>query len=99
MKKIKFLSQKTDLDYVQSTAAKLDERFRKYIDDGLIEIIAPPPSYYPNFELEEKHPDPMNDPPVRIKWRTKQNLDYAYLMMYCKNKGIKMMNRIQIERY
>ena len=28
-----------------------------------------------------------NDPPERVKWRTKQNLDYSYLMMYAQNRA------------
>lgn len=76
------------MDYVKAIADKLDERFKQYIDDGLIEIISAPQNYYPNFDLAfDNHKDSMGDPLIRVKWRTKQNLDYAYLMMYCKNKG------------
>lgn len=30
----------------------------------------------------------LNDPPERVKWRTKQNLDYAFLMMYAQSRGV-----------
>ena len=36
----------------------------------------------------------MNDPVERVKWRTKQNLDYAFLMMYAQSRG---MYYVQLE--
>jgi len=81
----------TDMDYVHAISSQLDERFKQYIDDGLIEIIAVPLNYYPNFDLNNDIKDSMGDPTDRVRWRTKQNLDYAYLMMYCKNKGFHYM--------
>lgn len=36
----------------------------------------------------------LNDPIERVKWRTKQNLDYAFLMMYAQSRG---MYYVQLE--
>ena len=59
-------------------------RFGDSIRSGLLEIISPPPSFYPDLnELRVT----LNDPIERIKWRTKQNLDYAFLMMYAQSRG------------
>lgn len=59
-------------------------RFPSYVDSGLIEVISPSPSYYPDFE---KLRLTLGDSPERVKWRSKQNLDFAYLMSYSQPKG------------
>lgn len=60
-------------------------RFAEALQTGLMEIIAPPISFYPNMsELRIT----LNDPVERVRWRTKQNLDYAFLMMYAQSRGI-----------
>ena len=60
-------------------------RFGEALQSGLLEIISPPPSFYPDLnELRVT----LNDPVERVKWRTKQNLDYAFLMMYAQSRGI-----------
>ena len=51
---------------------------------GLLEIISPPASFYPNLDDLRVT---LNDPLERVKWRTKQNLDYAFLMMYAIGRG------------
>ncbi|RWS18963.1 Alpha-1:3-mannosyl-glycoprotein 4-beta-N-acetylglucosaminyltransferase B-like protein [Leptotrombidium deliense] len=57
--------------------------FREYIKSGLLELISPPVSYYPEYSNKTT----LGDPLYRVRWRTKQNLDYAYLMNYCKDRG------------
>ena len=59
-------------------------RFPDALQSGLLEIIAPPASFYP--DLNEVRVT-LNDPVERVKWRTKQNLDYAFLMMYAQSRG------------
>jgi len=54
------------------------------MNSGLIEIISPPASFYPNLDDLQLT---LNDPLERVKWRTKQNLDYAFLMMYGLGRG------------
>ena len=74
----------TDIDYVSLVAKQIEVRFPAYIENGLIEILAPPPSYYPNLE---KLRITLSDPLERVKWRSKQNLDFAFLMAYAQPKG------------
>lgn len=74
----------TDLDYVQMVAHEIEIRFGPYVDCGLIEVLSPPASYYPNLEHLRKT---LNDPPERVKWRSKQNLDFAFLMAYAQPKA------------
>lgn len=51
---------------------------------GLIEVLSPPPAYYPDFDAL---PLTLGDSMKRVKWRTKQNLDTIYLMAYAQSKG------------
>ncbi|XP_025837722.1 alpha-1,3-mannosyl-glycoprotein 4-beta-N-acetylglucosaminyltransferase A [Agrilus planipennis] len=74
----------TDLEKVLQIAREVEQSFPSQIESGLIELIAPSPSYYPDLD---KLPLSLGDPLERVKWRSKQNLDYAYLMTYCQNKG------------
>uniref|UniRef100_T1P853 N-Acetylglucosaminyltransferase-4 (GnT-4) conserved region n=1 Tax=Musca domestica TaxID=7370 RepID=T1P853_MUSDO len=69
---------------VQNIAKSVEIAFEPYLECGLIEIIAPSPSYYPNFD---KLRITLNDSLERVKWRSKQNLDFAYLMAYAQTKG------------
>ncbi|XP_015998517.1 alpha-1,3-mannosyl-glycoprotein 4-beta-N-acetylglucosaminyltransferase A isoform X1 [Rousettus aegyptiacus] len=74
----------TDIDYVHGVIANLEKEFSKEISSGLVEIISPPESYYPDLtHLKET----FGDSKERVRWRTKQNLDYCFLMMYAQEKG------------
>ncbi|NWT42962.1 MGT4A acetylglucosaminyltransferase, partial [Chroicocephalus maculipennis] len=75
----------TDLDYVNSVVASLEKEFSTEISSGLVEVIAPPATYYPDLtNLKET----FGDSKERVRWRTKQNLDYCFLMMYAQKKGV-----------
>uniref|UniRef100_A0A8C7GVX2 Alpha-1,3-mannosyl-glycoprotein 4-beta-N-acetylglucosaminyltransferase A n=1 Tax=Oncorhynchus kisutch TaxID=8019 RepID=A0A8C7GVX2_ONCKI len=59
--------------------------FSTEFSSGLLELISPPASYYPDLkELKET----FGDSRERVRWRTKQNLDYSFLMMYAVSKGV-----------
>ncbi|GFT26759.1 alpha-1,3-mannosyl-glycoprotein 4-beta-N-acetylglucosaminyltransferase B [Nephila pilipes] len=74
----------TDSEYVTRQAADIENQFPEHINSGLLEVIAPPSTYYPDFD---KLRQTLGDPLERVKWRTKQNLDFSYLMMYAQPKG------------
>ncbi|KAK2170426.1 hypothetical protein LSH36_3g29011 [Paralvinella palmiformis] len=62
----------------------LHARFKEHMESGLLEVIAPSVDFYPSFDnLRETFGDSLE----RVKWRTKQNLDFSYLMMYARSKG------------
>uniref|UniRef100_A0A674NP60 Alpha-1,3-mannosyl-glycoprotein 4-beta-N-acetylglucosaminyltransferase A n=1 Tax=Takifugu rubripes TaxID=31033 RepID=A0A674NP60_TAKRU len=65
----------TDVDYVNSVV----------LNSGLLEVISPPAAYYPDFTTLK---ETFGDSKERVKWRTKQNLDYSFLMMYAVSKGV-----------
>ncbi|XP_064601630.1 alpha-1,6-mannosyl-glycoprotein 4-beta-N-acetylglucosaminyltransferase-like isoform X2 [Liolophura sinensis] len=68
-----------DESYKMATAKKLRDRFLKEIEEGFLHIIQAPRSFYPDLNNLERT---FNDPENRVKWRSKQNYDYAYLMKY-----------------
>lgn len=68
----------------QSIAKEIESSFEPFIENGLIDIIAPAASYYPNFD---KLRITLGDSLERVKWRSKQNLDFAYIMAYAQTKG------------
>ncbi|KAJ6224392.1 hypothetical protein RDWZM_002937 [Blomia tropicalis] len=79
------LIAETDMEFVQKTADEIVLKFPNQVKMGLIEIISPPAEYYPDMN---KLKATLGDSMERVQWRSKQNLDYAYLMMYCQQKGI-----------
>lgn len=75
----------TDEAYIQAQAKDIHKQFREHVDSGLLEVIAPSAAFYPDFNtLRQTLGDTMD----RVKWRTKQNLDFAFLMMYAQPKGM-----------
>lgn len=63
-------------------AKKLHTTFKPQIDRGLIQIIKAPANIYPDFSKLDKA---KNDTAERVRWRSKQNVDFAFLMLYCQN--------------
>lgn len=74
----------TDIDYVQAVARQIEEHFLPYVEVGLIEVLSPPASYFPDMD---KLKITLNDTPERVRWRSKQNLDFAFLMSYAQPKA------------
>ena len=79
-----FIAEPFDIEYVRTTAHELERLYDKHIENGLIEIISPPVEFYPNFDQLKLS---LNDDKQRVKWRTKQNYDFTYLMMYSAIRG------------
>ncbi|XP_023599657.1 alpha-1,3-mannosyl-glycoprotein 4-beta-N-acetylglucosaminyltransferase B [Myotis lucifugus] len=79
------LIAETDPQYTSLVTDNIKALFPTEIHSGLLEVIAPSPHFYPDFSrLRES----FGDPKERVRWRTKQNLDYCFLMMYAQSKGI-----------
>ncbi|XP_028932528.1 alpha-1,3-mannosyl-glycoprotein 4-beta-N-acetylglucosaminyltransferase-like protein MGAT4D isoform X2 [Ornithorhynchus anatinus] len=73
-----------DEEYINSVAESVKNNFPTEVQSGVLEIISPPASYYPVFsDLKET----FGDSKERVRWRTKQNLDYSFLMLYAQPKG------------
>ncbi|XP_061188509.1 alpha-1,3-mannosyl-glycoprotein 4-beta-N-acetylglucosaminyltransferase C-like [Saccostrea echinata] len=63
------------------TSRRISETFSKYIKTGFLQVIHSPLDIYP--ELDKKFNANFNDDSKdRTIWRSKQNIDFAYLMWY-----------------
>ncbi|XP_016965822.1 alpha-1,3-mannosyl-glycoprotein 4-beta-N-acetylglucosaminyltransferase B [Drosophila biarmipes] len=74
----------TRLQFAKFIVKELSANHSRHMRAGLIDVIAPPLNYYPNFSRLHIT---LHDDPQRVRWRTKQNLDYIYLMSYARTKG------------
>ncbi|XP_041360411.1 alpha-1,3-mannosyl-glycoprotein 4-beta-N-acetylglucosaminyltransferase B-like [Gigantopelta aegis] len=80
-----FIAEPWDLNYVKDLGNKVHSLFRDHIQSGLLEVIAPPAGFYPDLEhLKES----FGDTKTRVRWRTKQNLDYSFLMLHARSRGV-----------
>ncbi|RWS19403.1 alpha-1:3-mannosyl-glycoprotein 4-beta-N-acetylglucosaminyltransferase B-like protein, partial [Leptotrombidium deliense] len=70
------LNAETDSENANNITTTVHTSFGEHIENGLLEVIPPPVSYYPEFSNKTN----LGDPIERVRWRTKQNLDYAFLM-------------------
>ncbi|GFR64112.1 alpha-1,3-mannosyl-glycoprotein 4-beta-N-acetylglucosaminyltransferase A [Elysia marginata] len=74
-----------DQKYVESVIEMLKQNFAQSLESGLLEVLVPPAGFYPNLDnLKET----FGDTKERVKWRTKQNLDYAFLMLHSRPKSM-----------
>ncbi|XP_029880227.1 alpha-1,3-mannosyl-glycoprotein 4-beta-N-acetylglucosaminyltransferase-like protein MGAT4D isoform X2 [Aquila chrysaetos chrysaetos] len=71
-------------EYVNGVAESVKTSFPREIQSGVLEVISPPASYYPDLSNLKKT---FGDSEDRVRWRTKQNLDYSFLMLYAQPKG------------
>ncbi|XP_010180415.1 PREDICTED: alpha-1,3-mannosyl-glycoprotein 4-beta-N-acetylglucosaminyltransferase B-like, partial [Mesitornis unicolor] len=71
-------------EYVNSVAESVKSSFPIEIQSGVLEVISPPAFYYPDLSNLKKT---FGDSEDRVRWRTKQNLDYSFLMLYAQPKG------------
>ncbi|XP_069834726.1 alpha-1,3-mannosyl-glycoprotein 4-beta-N-acetylglucosaminyltransferase-like protein MGAT4D [Dendropsophus ebraccatus] len=70
--------------FVNQVADNIKENFPREIQSGVLEVVSPPSSFYPNLSNIK---ETFGDSKDRVKWRTKQNLDYSFLMLYAQPKG------------
>ena len=72
-----------DFDKILKANAALDllKLFRKEMTENLLHVIEISPEYYPDLSnVKLKYGDSQE----RSAWRSKQNLDFAFLMCYCR---------------
>ncbi|XP_030045247.1 alpha-1,3-mannosyl-glycoprotein 4-beta-N-acetylglucosaminyltransferase B [Microcaecilia unicolor] len=73
-----------NVQFVNAIAETIIHAFPHEVQSGMIEVISPPPAYYPDFSNIK---ETFGDSKERVRWRTKQNLDYSFLMLYAQPKG------------
>ena len=70
--------------YRQEVLQRLSSKYHNLLEQGSLNIIQAKPEFYPSLEnLKQKY----NDSETRIKWRSKQVLDFALLFLYASNKA------------
>ncbi|XP_048588048.1 alpha-1,3-mannosyl-glycoprotein 4-beta-N-acetylglucosaminyltransferase C isoform X7 [Nematostella vectensis] len=60
--------------------AMLSNRYRKLIDRNFLHLIEAPSNYYPPLTGLPRN---FGDTPKRVHWRSKQAMDFVFLMQYC----------------
>ncbi|XP_071151641.1 alpha-1,3-mannosyl-glycoprotein 4-beta-N-acetylglucosaminyltransferase C-like isoform X1 [Mytilus edulis] len=71
-----------DESWNNESAKKIYEEFKPHFDSGFMQIIKAPENIYPDFSNLQKT---KQDSAERVQWRSKQNVDFAFLMLYCQN--------------
>ena len=74
----------TDPDSVFQISSDIQKQFHQHLDSGLMEVISPPAEFYPDLTGLRKT---LGDDMERVTWRSKQSLDFSFLMMYAKSRG------------
>lgn len=72
----------TDANTRHQMSMILYRAYRSYINDGFIQIIAIHRDFYPPLRNLDRT---FGDSETRVKWRSKQAIDFAFLMLYCSN--------------
>lgn len=68
--------------YNDEIARDVYSKFKNFCKEGFLRIIKAPIKIYPNFDMLKST---LHDKIERVKWRAKQNIDFAYLCLYSKN--------------
>ncbi|XP_043932596.1 alpha-1,3-mannosyl-glycoprotein 4-beta-N-acetylglucosaminyltransferase C-like [Protopterus annectens] len=69
-----------DVEWNSRTAQEISSKFVHYIISGHLLIIHAPEKNYPPLTGLKRN---FNDPPNRVTFRSKQNIDYAFLLNFC----------------
>uniref|UniRef100_A0A7M5UI04 Uncharacterized protein n=1 Tax=Clytia hemisphaerica TaxID=252671 RepID=A0A7M5UI04_9CNID len=74
-----------DLDdsFLRKVVKDVRQDFTGEVKDGIIQVVAPDKAYYP--KNLDNLPRLFGDEQDRVRWRSKQCLDYSYLYYYCKD--------------
>ena len=68
--------------FFQKVIKNTNENFPQEVSSGVIQVIVPDKQFYPNLD---NLPRTYGDKIERVKWRSKQSLDYSYLYYYSRN--------------
>ncbi|XP_061578365.1 alpha-1,3-mannosyl-glycoprotein 4-beta-N-acetylglucosaminyltransferase C-like [Cololabis saira] len=71
-----------DLLWCQNLVQELSRRFSHHIVAGRLLLIQAPEQFYPTLDGLKRNYD---DPEDRVRFRSKQNVDYAFLLSFCSN--------------
>ncbi|KAE8615301.1 hypothetical protein XENTR_v10008472 [Xenopus tropicalis] len=71
-----------DSTWCENIVQDISRKFSHHIIAGKLTIIHTPVEFYPMLEGLKRN---YNDPDDRVKFRSKQNVDYAFLLNFCAN--------------
>uniref|UniRef100_A0AAY4CMG5 Alpha-1,3-mannosyl-glycoprotein 4-beta-N-acetylglucosaminyltransferase C n=1 Tax=Denticeps clupeoides TaxID=299321 RepID=A0AAY4CMG5_9TELE len=71
-----------DANWVMETMESISKHFKDQLDQGLMLVIHTPQDQYPPLVGLKRN---FNDPPDRVAFRSKQNVDYASLVHFSRN--------------
>lgn len=69
-----------DLSWCEDQAEEISRKFVSHISAGRLLVIHTPKEYYPTLNGLKRN---FNDQESRVRYRSKQNVDYAYLVNFC----------------
>ncbi|XP_056455293.1 alpha-1,3-mannosyl-glycoprotein 4-beta-N-acetylglucosaminyltransferase C-like [Gadus chalcogrammus] len=69
-----------DLAWCDHLVQEISRRFAHHILAGRLLVIQAPEEYYPPLDGLKRN---FNDPDDRVRFRSKQNVDYAFLLNFC----------------
>ncbi|XP_064635601.1 alpha-1,3-mannosyl-glycoprotein 4-beta-N-acetylglucosaminyltransferase C-like isoform X2 [Lineus longissimus] len=65
-----------------ATAEQIFNKYGDYIESGFIHIVEALEDFYPNLNINKLN---YKDSQNRVRWRSKQTVDFAYMFTYCQN--------------
>ena len=65
-------------------AAEISKKYAHLINDGVLDVIQVHPNFYPSFDKLKRK---FGDSELRVKWRSKQVIDFSFLSCYCYGLG------------
>ncbi|XP_023932471.1 alpha-1,3-mannosyl-glycoprotein 4-beta-N-acetylglucosaminyltransferase C isoform X2 [Lingula anatina] len=71
-----------DTDYNAAVLKNISARYGDYMNSGFLLVMQVPEKYYPPLTNLKRN---YNDPPNQVAWRSKQNVDYAFMFFYGRN--------------
>ncbi|XP_043565643.1 alpha-1,3-mannosyl-glycoprotein 4-beta-N-acetylglucosaminyltransferase C isoform X1 [Chiloscyllium plagiosum] len=71
-----------DLSWCEDIVQEVSRKFGHHIISGRLMVIHTLEEYYPSLDGLKRN---YNDPEDRVKFRSKQNVDYAFLLNFCAN--------------
>ncbi|XP_031722910.1 alpha-1,3-mannosyl-glycoprotein 4-beta-N-acetylglucosaminyltransferase C isoform X1 [Anarrhichthys ocellatus] len=71
-----------DLAWCENLVQEITRKFAHHIIAGRLLVIQAPEEYYPSLDGLKRN---YNDPEDRVRFRSKQNVDYAFLLNFCTN--------------
>ncbi|XP_056138301.1 alpha-1,3-mannosyl-glycoprotein 4-beta-N-acetylglucosaminyltransferase C-like [Lampris incognitus] len=71
-----------DLVWCENLVQEITRKFAHHIIAGRLLVIHAPEEYYPSLDGLKRN---YNDPEDRVRFRSKQNVDYAFLLNFCTN--------------